>query len=222
MGVFITFEGIEGCGKSTQIALLADYLSASDIPFVVTREPGGSGIGRRIRKILLDTENRDITYRTELLLYAADRAQHIEEMIIPALDNGKIVICDRFSDATTAYQGYGRGLDMDMVDTLNDIAIQGLKPDLTFFIDCPVEVGLERALKRSGRESPSEMRFEKEDISFHRKVREGYRRISGADPQRIVTVDGSNSVEDVHREILRIFLERVGSKDSLKSSLERH
>ena len=217
MGVFVTFEGTEGCGKSTQISLLAGYLSSAGVPFVTTREPGGTRIGRKIREILLKTENSDITTRTELLLYAADRAQHVEEVIRPALDEGKVVLCDRFSDATVAYQGYGRGLDLELICSLNAIATQGLNPDLTFLIDCPVETGLARALRRSAGESPSEMRFEKEGLSFHRNVRKGYRKILEAEPERVVAVDGGRSREEVHREVLDIFLDKVGSRCSLKA-----
>lgn len=209
MGLFITFEGIEGCGKTTQINLLADLLSELNLPFITTREPGGSSIGKKIRGILLDTENKDITSKAELLLYAADRTQHVETVILPALKGGKTVLCDRFYDATTAYQGKGRGLDTKLIEDLNLIASDGLKPDLTFLIDCPVEIGIERAVKRSSGESPDEMRFEKEALTFHRKVKAGYKEIAEAEPQRVAIVNGNRQVEDVHKEIVKIFLKKT-------------
>ena len=209
MGLFITFEGIEGCGKTTQINLLADLLSELNLPFITTREPGGSSIGKKIRGILLDTENKEITSKAELLLYAADRTQHVETVILPALQGGKTVLCDRFYDATTAYQGKGRGLDTKLIEDLNLIASDGLKPDLTFLIDCPVEIGIERAVKRSSGESPDEMRFEKEALTFHRKVKAGYKEIAEAEPQRVAIVNGNRQVEDVHKEIVKIFLKKT-------------
>lgn len=206
MGFFITFEGIEGCGKTTQINLLAAFLSESNLPFIITREPGGSRIGGEIREILLNTDNKDITSRTELLLYAADRTQHVETIILPALKEGKIVLCDRFYDATTAYQGNGRGLDKKLIEDLNIIASGGLKPDLTFLLECPVEAGIERAIKRSSHENSKEMRFEREAISFHQKVMEGYMDIAGEEPGRVFVVNGYRQVNDVHEEIVSIFL----------------
>ena len=209
MGLFITFEGIEGCGKTTQINLLADLLSELNLPFITTREPGGSSIGKKIRGILLDTENKDITSKAELLLYAADRTQHVKTVILPALKGGKTVLCDRFYDATTAYQGKGRGLDTKLIEDLNLIASDGLKPDLTFLIDCPVEIGIERAVKRSSGESPDEMRFEKEALTFHRKVKAGYKEIAEAEPQRVAIINGNRQIEDVHQEIAKIFLKKI-------------
>lgn len=209
MGLFITFEGIEGCGKTTQINLLADFLSESNLPFITTREPGGSSIGKKIRGILLDTENKEITSKSELLLYAADRTQHVETVIAPALKEGKTVLCDRFYDATTAYQGKGRGLDRKLIEDLNEIASGGLKPDLTFLIDCPVEIGIERAVKRSNSESPEEMRFEKEALTFHQKVLAGYMEIAKAEQHRIVIINGNRRVEEVHGEILKTFLNKA-------------
>ena len=208
MGFFITFEGIEGCGKTTQINLLADFLSVSNLPFVVTREPGGSSIGNKIRSILLDTDNDDITSKTELLLYAADRTQHVETIILPALQEGKVVLCDRYCDATSAYQGDGRGLDKALIKGLNVIASGGLNPGLTFLIDCPVEVGIKRAIERSGHENAKEMRFEKEALSFHRKVLTGYREIAEAESHRVVVVNGHRPVEEVHKTIVKVFLDK--------------
>ena len=208
MSIFITFEGIEGSGKSTQISLLADYLSDRGIPFVSTREPGGSDIGKKIRKLLLGTENSDITSRTELLLYAADRAQHMEQVVLPSLDIGKIVLCDRFSDATIAYQGYGRGLDLKLIDSLNSLATGGVSPDLTYLIDCPVETGISRALRRGETEGSDEMRFEKEALSFHQKVREGYRMLWKNEPSRVKLLDGTMAPQDIQKSIIKLFLQK--------------
>jgi len=212
LGLFVTFEGIEGCGKSTQINLLEKVLAEKNIPFSLTREPGGTEIGAKIRSILLDTDNCDIRPVTELLLYAADRAQHVESVIRPALSSGKALICDRYLDATTAYQGNARGLDLGLIISLSQIASSGLIPDLTFLIDCPVEIGLKRAIRRSEGEAPGEMRFEKEDISFHHKVREGYLNIAENNPERVKVVNGNRPVEIVHEEIAEFFMEAVKKK----------
>ena len=210
MAFFVTFEGIEGCGKSTQIKLLADYLSGRNHPYLLTREPGGTNIGNKIRAILLNTENTDITSRAELLLYAADRAQHIETVIKPAISDGKAVLCDRFTDATCAYQGKGRGIDPHLISELNTIASGGIQPDMTFLIDCPVDVGLERAIRRAEEEAgKKEMRFESEDLSFHERVRAGYLEVAGKEPQRVIIIDGNRPVEEVHDNIVSIFLNRV-------------
>ena len=206
---FVTFEGIEGCGKSTQAALLADCLEKRGIPFLLTREPGGTEIGGKIRRILLDTANREMTSRAELLLYAADRAQHMTERILPALEEGKIVLCDRFTDATVAYQGFGRGLDGALIDELNGIASGGVSPALTFFVDCPVDVGLERAHSRDSENASGEMRFENEAKAFHERVMKGYREIARKENERVVTVDGNRPVEDIRREIEALFFDRV-------------
>lgn len=213
MGFFVTFEGIEGCGKSTQINLLEKVLAEKNIPFSLTREPGGTKIGTKIRSILLDTDNRDIRPACELLLYAADRAQHVESVIRPALSEGKVLICDRYFDATTAYQGNARGLDRELIISLNHIASSGLTPDLTFLIDCPVEIGLTRAIRRSEDEAPGEMRFEKEAISFHHKVREGYLEIAGKNPERVKIINGNRPVGEVHEEIAGIFMEAIKKKN---------
>ena len=152
--MFLTFEGIEGCGKSTQVRLLAQTLTAAGHQVMLTREPGGCPIADQVRSVLLDAANRAMVPMTELLLYGAARAQHLAEVIRPALSQGKIVLCDRFSDATRAYQSFGRGLDRQTIETLNDLACNGISPDLTLLLDCPVEVGLGRARQRLKTASP--------------------------------------------------------------------
>jgi len=148
MGLFITFEGIEGSGKTTQIGIAGDYLDKKKVPFIITEEPGGTGLGSELRQILLDKISLNIAEKAELLLFAADRAQHIEEVILPAMSEGKVVLCDRFSDATIAYQGFGRGVDVDFIRTVNSFSSQSLKPDLTLLFDVPVATGLERIKDR--------------------------------------------------------------------------
>ena len=175
MGYFITFEGIEGSGKTTQIGLLGEHLESLGYSVVITREPGGCAISDKIRSILLDADNSSISPLTELLLYAAARSQHVSEVIIPALKRGNIVLCDRFTDATLAYQGSGRGIAREKVDMLNQLACQSLRPDLTVLIDCDVSVGLERARRRIETTSgPREERFELEALEFHCSVRAAY------------------------------------------------
>jgi dTMP kinase len=200
--MFVTFEGIEGCGKTTQLERLADTLKRQGIPLVTTFEPGGTRIGNDIRRILLDARNEDLTPLTELILCAADRAQHIEELIRPALNQGKWVICDRFVDATLAYQGVARSQDMRLIRLLNERTTHGICPDMTFLLDCPVEMGLERAIKRN--EAPShhgQDRFERETLDFHSKVRKGYLDLASENVERFVIIDASLSEDEIEREI---------------------
>jgi dTMP kinase len=200
--LFITFEGIEGCGKTTQVQRLEKLLSDHEIPVLFTLEPGGTGIGTNIRRILLDTENKKIAPLAELLLYTADRAQHIEEIIKPALNEGKWVVCDRFFDATVAYQGSARGQDMKLIRFLNEKVTQGIRPDLTFLLDCPVQTGLKRALMRNlSVYNDGQDRFEKEKEQFHHKVREGYLAIARQDKKRFKVIDATRSVEEVEGDI---------------------
>ncbi|WP_224983194.1 dTMP kinase [Geomonas agri] len=195
MGFFITFEGVEGCGKTTQMRLLKERLEAAGEKVVATREPGGCPIADQMRAILLDAKNSAITPLAELLLYAAARAQHVQEVIVPALERGETVLCDRFTDATVAYQGHGRELDLDVIRQLNALATGGVQPDLTVLIDCPVQVGLSRALSRiEATTGAREERFELESIRFHERVREGYLSLAQAFPERFVVVDGSGDV----------------------------
>ena len=192
--MFITFEGIEGSGKSTQAKELHKKLHQAGIPSIFTREPGGTEIGTSIRKILLDAHNTGLSGLAELFLYEADRAQHIEEKISPALNAGLWVICDRYLDATVAYQGYARNQDMDLLKTLNKYASHGLLPDITFLLDCPVEYGLNRAKNRESNRVENEEagfdRFERENFLFHEKVRSGYLAIADENPGRFFKISG--------------------------------
>lgn len=214
-GLFITFEGIEGGGKTTQATLLVEYLKSKNIPALYTREPGGTPIGDQIRKVLLNTENHPMTGLTELLLYGASRAQHVEQLIRPSLEKGMMVICDRYTDATFAYQWAGRGLDRKAVETVNQLATSGLHPDLTILLDVPVELGLERAKNRNLKLNLQnrEGRFEEESISFHRRVREGYRELASREPDRIYLIDGTREIKTIHEEIKEIVLARMKGKE---------
>jgi len=197
--LFITFEGIEGCGKTTQIRRLARNLEGQGIGFTATLEPGGTEVGRKIRKILLDARNTGLTPLAELLLYEADRAQHVEEVVKPALDKGLWVLSDRFFDATVVYQGFARGQDMKLIKLLNEKATQGIVPGRTFLLDCPVEVGLARATARNNK---GQDRFERERIAFHRKVRQGYLELARKERKRYIVLDATQSVRDLEKEIM--------------------
>jgi dTMP kinase len=202
VGYFITFEGVEGCGKTTQIRLLAEQLTALNFKTTLTREPGGCPIADKIRTILLDAENRAMSPMAELMLYSAARAQHVSDIIVPALSKDNIVLCDRFCDATIAYQSFGRGIDRKVIDTLNAHACQGVAPDLTVLIDCDPGVGLERARQRIEMTSgPREERFELEALAFHQRVRSGYCSLADSEPERFVVVDGSGTVEEIASKI---------------------
>lgn len=198
-GLFITFEGTEGSGKSTQIRILARRLTRLGHAVVITREPGGTRFGEQIRKVLLSVQNHGLDPRAELFLYLASRTQHLEEVILPALKKGKAVLCDRFSDATLAYQGFGRRLEMKIVRAAVDYAAKGISPDLTLLLDLDVRVGLARVRER-GRSN----RLDREQNEFHERVRRGYLRLARMNPKRIRIVKASRDPEAVAREIKTI------------------
>ena len=209
MGRFVTFEGSEGCGKTTQIGLAAAWLKERGIPFLTTAEPGGTPLGRRIREILLNQGSCTISAEAELLLFAAARAQHVRETILPALKEGTWILCDRFADATVAYQCFGRGLDAGFIQILNAFSALSLKPDMTLLFDLPVATGLARAEKRAagGRPETAEDRFEHEGHPFHERIRKGYLTLAAGEPDRFRIIDGAADVETVHQEVCRCLAE---------------
>jgi dTMP kinase len=204
--MFITLEGIEGSGKSTQVLHVFNILNQLGHKCVMTREPGGTRIGRRIRSILLDPESSTMNPAAELLLYTADRVQHIQEIILPMIEGGGIVICDRYFDATLAYQGVARGLDMTLILDLHRLICRNLKPDLTFLLDLPPDIGLQRAWKQleSGSRMDTESRFEKETLAFHERVRAGYLAIAEKEPERFRIIDAAQSQDQVQSQITRV------------------
>lgn len=195
---FISFEGIEGSGKSTQVKLLAEHLRTKGQDVLETAEPGGTKIGNKIRKLLLEPRNH-MDPLAELLLYYSARAQHVRERIYPAILRNTIVITDRFTDSTVAYQGHARGIDLSVIDALNDIVVPDMKPYLTILLDFDVEEGLRR-----NRDAQKDDRFEQETIDFHNRVRQGFHQIAKEEPERIKLVDASQSREEVSREIIKI------------------
>jgi dTMP kinase len=202
--MFITFEGTEGSGKTTQLKRLAEHLGTA----VVTKEPGGTPSADRIRAILLDTTSH-LDPIAELFLFAASRRQHVIEVIRPALQAGKIVLCDRFTDATLAYQGFGRMLNLDQLQMLNDWATDSLHPDLTLVFDLPEELGVTRARRRNERAIRDEGRFEAEDLRFHRRVREGYLALATAEPERFVVIDATGSIDEVYERMMSALASRA-------------
>jgi dTMP kinase len=205
MGKFVTFEGGEGSGKTTQIKLASNWLKERGITVLSTAEPGGTPLGRKIREILLNRGSSAIGAEAELLLFAADRAQHVHEIIRPALEAGQWVLCDRFADATLAYQGYGRGLDVGFIRRLNAFAACSLKPDLTLLFDLPVEGGLARAKQRTAgiRPEAAEDRFEREDLAFHGRIRQGYLTLAAAEPNRFRIIDAAADIDTIHAAVRR-------------------
>lgn len=202
-GIFITFEGIDGSGKSTLISLLSCMLDDRGADHLVTREPGGTTLGRKLRAVLLDPQAAGLADMVELLLYEADRAQHIREIIRPALERDRIVLCDRFSDATIAYQGFGRGLPMDRVRAIDSQVRDGLLPDLTVLLDLPVEAGLNRTRNRNlGKKNAQESRMDDEAASFHEKVRRGYLEIAASEPGRFLVLNGLRQPEELARAVM--------------------
>jgi len=208
-GMFISFEGIEGTGKSTQARLLADHLKEKGYRVIQTMEPGGTRISLKIRELLLSMESREMDHVAELLLYNAARVQHIKEIIGPALERGDIVITDRFSDSTVAYQGYARGIDLQLIDSLDMIATKKLRPDITILFDIDVRTGLAR-----NKELGKSDRLELEDISFHEKVRQGFIRIANREPGRVKVVDCSENLDSVHQKVVKIISEFLKQRSS--------
>ncbi|MGM0507919.1 MAG: dTMP kinase [Fusobacteriota bacterium] len=209
-GLFITFEGVEGSGKSTQIKILENNLKKRGFKVEKTREPGGTNISEKIREILLDSENSDMDYMTELLLYYASRAQHIAGKILPNKKEGKIILCDRFTDSTLAYQGYGRGLDKNVINELTTLVVGENKPDITILIDINPEISLKRAKALSLDKTGD--RLEKEKIDFHKRVWKGYRNIAKKDEKRFIIINGDQSIEDISRDILKEIEKKLKKK----------
>ncbi len=209
-GRFITFEGPDGCGKSTQLALLAKALRRRAIEVVTTREPGGTPIGGRIRSILLDSRTSGLTPLAEMALMFSDRAQHIEQVILPAIKQGSYVLCDRYTDSSEAYQGHGRGLGSETVLAMHKLLCRDLWPDLTILLQTELEASIDRARHRNQqqRDHRDEDRFEQEGLEFHRRVAEGFSQIARRDPQRVKVVPASGTVDTTHKKIMRILEER--------------
>ncbi len=198
-GIFISFEGIEGTGKTIQSKLLYEYLTKKGYKVILTGEPGGTQIGEKIRELLLSIEHKGMTPLAELLLYNASRAQHIQEVILPAMSKGAIVITDRFTDSTVAYQGYGRGIDLNIINSIKKMVAAGLRPDITILLDLDVEIGLRR-----NRGINKTDRLELEDVEFHKRVRNGYLEIAAREPERIKLIDASKSIKQVQKKIIKI------------------
>ena len=195
-GLFITFEGADGCGKTTQIELLNKYLQNKGYETLLTREPGAKGLGVKLREILLNYDG-EVSPNCESFLFLADRAQHVDCIIKPAINEGKIILCDRHTDSTVAYQGYGRGLDLDRINYLNDIATSGLKPDLTIVFDVDVETSMSRVGKERDR-------MESAGMDFFNKVRNGYLKIAEKEPERVKVISSSDTIENIHKKVVEL------------------
>lgn len=211
-GLFITLEGVEGSGKTTQTAIVAGALRAAGFSVTVTHEPGGTRAGEAIRAIFLDPAV-SLNVASELLLVLADRAQHVREKLAPALARGEIVISDRYSDSTVAYQGYGRGFDLKLLGELNRLASDGMKPDLTIVLDCPVETGLDRTRRRARGDVRRPDRFEGEEVDFHRRVRDGFLAIAKGEPRRVTVVDSARELDAVSADIRRAVDDLIARAD---------
>jgi dTMP kinase len=219
-GKLITFEGIDGCGKSTQMRLLEQFLTERGVAVVSTREPGGTELGRKVRSALLDGGKGSVEPLAELLLYAADRAQHVRQVITPALAEGKVVLSDRFYDATTVYQGYARGFDLKLVNQLNELATGGLKPDLTLLFDLDVETGLKRTMRRGGSTGGAAARpdrLDQEPVEFHERVRQAYLEIAAREPQRFRIIPSGGPVEETFELMIRAVRDLIWLIDILST-----
>ncbi len=208
-GLFITFEGIDGCGKTTQLRLFGQHLRSLGREVEETVEPGGTDIGRQIRKILLDGGNTQLDARAELLLYFASRAQNVAEVIRPAIEAGRIVLCDRFTDSTLVYQGCGRGLGTDVVMQLDRIAYDGLRPDITVLIDIDLKTSLARAQQRNATLQSTETRIDDESAAFHSAVRDAYRALAASEPERFIVLDGAMKIGNVAKHLWEALRDRV-------------
>ena len=206
---FITFEGIEGCGKTTQLKLAARWLEDQGFAVCSTREPGGTEIGIQIRKILLSESSAGLIPLSEALLYMADRFQHIQDVILPSLKKGEIVLCDRYHDSTIAYQGYARRISLDLLDAIWNHSGATVEPDLTILLDLEPKAGLERSFKKLAALQVDESRFEMETLQFHGRVREGFLTLWKQNPARIRIVDASKSIDAVHQEVIKVIGEQV-------------
>lgn len=202
-GKFVTFEGCDGCGKSTQLRLLSEYLTAQGVPHIFTREPGGGKISESIREILLNGKNAEMTDECEALLYAAARVQHLSDRVEPALEQGKLVICDRYVDSSLAYQAYARGLGEEFVSSINAFALKNYRPDLTIFIDLTPEEAFKR--KHGADEND---RLEQAGMQFHQKVYLGYKRIAEQEPDRVYAVNGRQTPQEIFAEVLKVLQDR--------------
>ena len=220
-GFFVTFEGGEGSGKTTQLKTLLGYLRSVGRDVVETRDPGGTAIGNQIRGLLLDGENARMDSLTELLLYEASRTQLVQEVVQPALAAGRILLCDRFTDSTVAYQGYGRGLDLDLIGRLNASATRGIRPDLTFFLDLDPIVGLERVKRRLVPSRASRDRLEGEALAFHERVRQGFRALAATEPERVIALDAVQSLAELATEIRRRVDARLGPAEAAPGTRRR-
>jgi dTMP kinase len=219
-GKLITFEGIDGCGKSTQMRLLEQFLTERGVAVVSTREPGGTELGRKVRSALLDGGKGSVEPLAELLLYAADRAQHVRQVVTPALAEGKVVLSDRFYDATTVYQGYARGFDLKLVNQLNELATGGLKPDLTLLFDLDVETGLKRTMRRGGSTGGAAARpdrLDQEPVEFHERVRQAYLEIAAREPQRFRIIPSGGPVEETFELMIRAVRDLIWLIDILST-----
>lgn len=224
-GVFVTFEGGEGSGKTTQLKLLANHIRASGKEVIETHDPGGTAIGKEIRTLLLDPESAPIAAATELLLYEASRAQLVREVIAPALRQGVVVLCDRFTDSTLAYQGFGRSLDLDLIRQLNRCAADGVAPDLTILLDLEPEIGLARCSRNTsldaatgiGAEPACWDRIEAEPLEFHRRIREGYHALARENPDRMIVIDAGCGVAEIETIVWNQFIRLQGRCDDAVS-----
>lgn len=196
MSLFITFEGADGCGKTTQIELLNKYLQAKGFKTLVTREPGAKGLGEKLREILLNYDG-EVSPNCESFLFLADRAQHVDCIIKPALKDGVIVLCDRHTDSTVAYQGYGRLLDIEQIKKLNEIAVNGLKPDLTIVFDIDIQTSMQRV-------GNTKDRMESAGIDFFNRVRNGYLAIANEEPNRVKVINSASTIEDIHEKVVKL------------------